>query len=536
MISLYTIADLRTNSCFDKNCEVYCSVNANLKPVSWLLFLEPAEISSYPFKGGEFVFVNSASFSREYRDDVIVDMLIGANASGLCVFNTSIYHKISSSLVKHANENDFAIVVINEPFEVAKTVREINQMILGSQGEEILLEKTELYYRNLLEMEEKSSIQDYLAFTSEYLGVETGYWHILSEPVCTGNFDIRSFLTDIKEIYDLPEKELYHKGGLYLRAIRFLVEPYSFIYLYSERELTEFEIRILDKLWAFLRNKDVSAFITRLQREHRESDWINYLLDGKLGKRFVLEKLKKERNIEPAGFVVVTVRIPAGKERTYDYFKDYREDRRIVDDLMIETGMFIYRSFIFQGFAGYPNIAKEDLRLLKCIFIAPKEMKDWRERYFTVIDRLNANPAFLKGHSVKVGFASCSTIQEIPRAGRNAEYCRDITLTLPFKCVAFEKLHLLKALEAMRVRYELDDYIEGELKDLAQEENRELLEVLKTYYANGCEKKKTAEALYMTRQTLYARLEKIEEILGEGYDREPVKTAINLALEAILYR
>ena len=536
MISLYTIADLRTNSCFDKNCEIYCSNESYLKSVSWLLFLEPKEISSYPFKGGEFVFVNSASFSREYRDDKIVDMLIAANASGLCIFNTSIYHKVSSALAEHANRKDFAIFVINEPFEVAQTVREINQTILGNLGEEVLLEKTELYYRNLLELEERSSMLDYLTFTSEYLGVETGYWHILSEPVCTGDFDIRSYLTDINEIYDLPEKELYHRGGLYLRAIRFLVEPYSFIYLYSERELSEFEIRILDKLWAFLRNKDVSAFIARLQREHSESDWINYWLDGKLGKRFVQEKLKKERNIEPTGFVVATVRIPAGKERTYDYFKDYREERRIVDDLMIETDMFIYRSFIYQGFIGFPNISKDDLRQLKIVFVAPKGMKDWRERYYAIVGRLNENQVFLKGHPVKAGFASCCTISEVPRAGRNAEYCQNMTLSLPFKCVAYEKLHLLKALEAMHARYELDDFIEGELKELALNDNRELLEVLKTYFACGCEKKKTAAALYMTRQTLYARLEKIEEILGKGYDKEPVKTAINLALEAIRYR
>jgi purine catabolism regulator len=57
-----------------------------------------------------------------------------------------------------------------------------------------------------------------------------------------------------------------------------------------------------------------------------------------------------------------------------------------------------------------------------------------------------------------------------------------------------------------------------------------LLETLETYFANGGHKAATARALHLERQSLYNRLDRIQELLGERLDDEDTYLTVHLAL------
>jgi purine catabolism regulator len=76
----------------------------------------------------------------------------------------------------------------------------------------------------------------------------------------------------------------------------------------------------------------------------------------------------------------------------------------------------------------------------------------------------------------------------------------------------------------------MTEYIQPVI-DYDRKHNSKLVETLKVYLHNNGRKKDTAEQLFIVRQTLYHRLEKIELLLGLDF-MQPEK---RLALELMLF-
>ena len=85
-----------------------------------------------------------------------------------------------------------------------------------------------------------------------------------------------------------------------------------------------------------------------------------------------------------------------------------------------------------------------------------------------------------------------------------------------------EKTGLLAAL--------VRDYLDPILSD------RELLKTLKVYLRYSGAKQETANALFIVRQTLYNRLDKIAELLGDDFMSPEKRLMIELALFGYEYR
>ncbi|NMI03987.1 PucR family transcriptional regulator [Paenibacillus sp. SZ31] len=102
----------------------------------------------------------------------------------------------------------------------------------------------------------------------------------------------------------------------------------------------------------------------------------------------------------------------------------------------------------------------------------------------------------------------------------------------------YSNLHCYRIIASMKQSGNLDDFIEEYLGPLIRydvEKGGQLLRTLKQYLVLCCSKQETATALYIVRQTLYHRLDKIEALLGEDYILPEKRVAIELAIYAYEY-
>ena len=76
----------------------------------------------------------------------------------------------------------------------------------------------------------------------------------------------------------------------------------------------------------------------------------------------------------------------------------------------------------------------------------------------------------------------------------------------------------------------MTEYIQPVI-DYDRKHSSKLVETLKVYLHTNGQKKDTAERLFIVRQTLYHRLEKIEQLLGPDF----MQTEKRLALELMLF-
>jgi purine catabolism regulator len=99
------------------------------------------------------------------------------------------------------------------------------------------------------------------------------------------------------------------------------------------------------------------------------------------------------------------------------------------------------------------------------------------------------------------------------------------------------KPELRRLLWALRGQRPLTDFVQRRLAPLREyDEGRrgrsDLLQTLEALCAHGGRKAETARALHLERQSLYKRLARIEELLGEDLDDEDTLLGLHLALRA----
>src|SRR5699024_1368504 len=78
------------------------------------------------------------------------------------------------------------------------------------------------------------------------------------------------------------------------------------------------------------------------------------------------------------------------------------------------------------------------------------------------------------------------------------------------------------------------DYIEP-LLHYDQEKGTDLIKTLQIYLKNRGAKNETAEELYIVRQTLYHRLNRIEDLIGEDFMEPENRFMMEFSIHALKY-
>lgn len=101
--------------------------------------------------------------------------------------------------------------------------------------------------------------------------------------------------------------------------------------------------------------------------------------------------------------------------------------------------------------------------------------------------------------------------------------------------IFYEDLGAFQILLNLHEKGMLESYVNSHLGLLIEEDCKkksDLLKTLKAYLESNGSKKSIADELHIVRQSLYYRLEKIKELLGEDYMSTQKRLALQLALQA----
>ena len=125
---------------------------------------------------------------------------------------------------------------------------------------------------------------------------------------------------------------------------------------------------------------------------------------------------------------------------------------------------------------------------------------------------------------------------DAPRAYREAEQTLTIALRLfgPNRTTAFDDLGIYRLLFHLHGTPELMSFYEETLQKVVEHDDRhgsELIPTLKAFFANHGNLSRTAEALYLHRNTVSYRLQRVEEIIGLHLDDEDDRFRLQLALK-----
>ncbi|MGM7702583.1 PucR family transcriptional regulator [Pseudalkalibacillus sp. Hm43] len=513
--SSLAVKDILNRKHFEKT-KVIAGFEGLTRQVKWVHVVEVPNIKKL-LNGNELIL--STGIVWKENDDLLLDFLqqlIDCGAAGLCIEIGTYTSTIPESVIELADRNRFPIILFMEEVQFVNITQDIHAQLINQHYQTIQdLEQYSLKLNQKLLTIENS--QEMLKLMHEYTGLQvimkTSDEKDLYVPEVNEERKSREALQQLP--YDSP--------FVAKRPVNVMERHFGELFLFStEREINEFDLLILDRTTTALAQLFLRELYVEEKRRTEKNEWITRWVDGEYSEQESLVNLVYyEGKMKVYGATVAICKLPpsiSNSDRTY-------------------LNLFIRSIFEQQGF----HLISTD-RHGYAVYILLNLRGDgaWKQRLSQGMDRV-MNTDFLKKHAFQIKRIAVGQYTEHLNKVGTAYLTASETLKLQKKiqpdrlCMYYEDLHMHRVISLFKTQNEFQEMISEYLQPVIEYDrkyNGKLLQTLKVYLSCNGSKKETAKQLYVVRQTLYYRIEKLEKLLGEDFMSNSEK---RLAIELMLF-
>ncbi len=513
--SSLAVKDILNRKHFEKT-KVIAGFEGLTRQVKWVHVVEVPNIKKL-LNGNELIL--STGIVWKENDGLLLDFLqqlIDCGAAGLCIEIGTYTSTIPESVIELADRNRFPIILFMEEVQFVNITQDIHAQLINQHYQTIQdLEQYSLKLNQKLLTIENS--QEMLKLMHEYTGLQ-----------------VIMKTSDEKDLY-VPEMNEERKSQEALqqlpydspfvakRPVNVMERHFGELFLFStEREINEFDLLILDRTTTALAQLFLRELYVEEKRRTEKNEWITRWVDGEYSEQESLVNLVYyEGKMKVYGATVAICKLPSStsnSDRTY-------------------LNLFIRSIFEQQGF----HLISTD-RHGYAVYILLNLRGDgaWKTRLSQGMERV-FNTDLLKKHAFQIKRIAVGQYTEHLNKVGTAYQTASETLKLQKKihpdrlCMFYEDLHMHRVISLFKTQNEFQDMISEYLRPVIEYDrkyNGKLLQTLKVYLSCNGSKKETAKQLYVVRQTLYYRIEKLEKLLGEDFMSNSEK---RLAIELMLF-
>lgn len=518
MKGMLSLQEIMRRRHFDK-AEVIAGEQGIYRLVKWVHVVEITNIEKL-LNGQELILSTGVEFGdKPIAFHSFVQQLINCHAAGLCIEKGRYTSTIPQEIIDLANENQFPLILFQEEVSFVEITQDIHSVLINQQYQ--MISKLEMYAqtlnKKLLTISHEEEILSYL------------YEHIDTQIIYEKENQERYFIPSVpihkrKELINsLPfhdDKENYMK-----QPIQVFDKHYGVIHLYSkDRNLSEFDLLMLDRTVTALAQHLLRGLYVEEKRRLEESEWLRSWLDGGQSLDAIREFLTRHDAIFNKGGVVLLC-------------KKINEESPSLD----KTYLTLLIRSVFEQY-GFSVFFTEMKNTLTVILLNRREAATWKDRLKDGVTALvnkqrdkNSKPIL----RMTIG-KYVSALEQLSKSYWTSWEALKIQEQLLHGAYLsfFEDLHIYRLISFMQKHHDLSEFVMEYLEPVImydQKHNGKLLETLKTYLACCGSKKETASKLYIVRQTLYHRIQKIESLLGADFMNSEKRLVIEFMIMVYEY-
>lgn len=527
-----TVQDVLARDSF-KTAKVIAGADGLHKQVKWSHILEVQEFESL-INGGELIFTTGAGLQLNPATQLAyVKKLIEYNTSGLCFELGSYFKKIPTEIIDLANEHNFPIItfenivkfvditqdlhtlIINKHYEGLSQLdtlsKKFSQLSLASNGIlKILQELYEFFQQNTLFIAD--NIKPYY-YPSNNKHLEK---------------DVRSYLESKSVSYTEQGYFSFNGDTFALMPVKGLGQVWGYLCLQMKDSLSdEFPFLILDRAalaitQILLRNRTIEE-----RKQNLEVDFVRNLLNGQQYDQDDLRRYLPSANSNMYFRIFI---IKMNSEEVY-------LDDEAWDEIKLQRTMMV-RS-LFEGRGFFPAICAEKEKVsVIASFIVTDHLKEDIEKFSQIIqcivDIKQRN--FIDG--LKCTFGVSMIYKEVSDVKTGYEEAKEV-LTLHDNKITdnyfYENLGIYRLLPLLKESSHLERYINDYLRPIIDYDKKmgsDLFTTLTIFLESGGVIKTSADRLFIVRQTLYHRLERLKAIIGDDFMEPTNRLAFEVAIKA----
>lgn len=511
MKSYLTVNDILQRKHFDQ-IEIVAGKDGLVDQVKWVHIVEVTKIGNL-LKGNELILSTAVAW-RERKELFIsiVQQLIKSNAAGLCIEYGTYTKGIPHEIISMANKANFPIILILKEVPFVEITQDIHTSLINQQYDMLanlekishILNKKLLsinHYDELLKViYEELQVQILLLFQDE----SAKFYPVLPE---------------IKRENILKKVQAQQEPSRFVvrATIELLGEKFAeLIIISSSHQLTEYDQLIVDRTANALAQFFIRELYVEEKRRLEESEWVNSWLEGKETTPSLLNHVSAYLPKAPRGAVVCVYQVE--KLENLTYFKLY------------------FRSILEQK--GFSFLAVEKHKAIVFILFNERGLSDWKRRVVQAIEKMKqlfsdmqSDTTFNFGIGKYV--SDLNAVHESYQTALETIQVNQQFYHRSYSSMFYDDLHIFRIISVasrhMNLQGMIEEYL-GPIVEYDTAHQSKLMETLKMYLICNGSKKDTAQKLYIVRQTLYHRLEKIEQLLGSDFMSHEKRLALEFML------
>lgn len=512
----FTVKDLFKRPYFE-NATVIAGKNGLDREVNWVHIVEIARFG-HLLNGNEVILTTGIGWAHDEQKSLsYLQQLLDYNASALCIELAVHVEKLPEKMLQLADEHNFPIIAFHEEVRFIDITKDLHELLLGLH--EDIWWKLEHFHQKLQEaLTSNSTIGDFLKIIHRETNKQIAFLY---------KDQFRFFPSPTKKLQEEWMNALQNVDEFYYQEVTLLNEPIGTIfYVEDKHTINQYEQLALKRL--------ADILTQYFWRSHRQSEveqmgrnkWILDAVYGKMSHLEIVKKIREEHPRLPLREAIIGI-------------KPYQTSLLVRDrEINSETTSIMLLRTILDDFGFHLYTVKDNARNVYVLLLLCQFSGNLLQRLEQALEKLKVNDHHLPLQNDLQWLSFGKVVQDFSALPKSYEtalstlaYQQKIhKLAKPF----YNHLTIYRLIDQMSNEQELQELVMeyiGPIIEFDQKNKSELRKTLQVYLKNLGSKNDTAKELHIVRQTLYHRLQRIEELLGSDF-LEPKK---RLMLEFSLY-
>lgn len=498
------------------------------RTVDWVHVIEVADVGQL-LNGKELILTTGVGWHNDEELSLsFLNQLIESGAAGLCIELGTYTDRLPEAMVQTAKAWDFPLILFHEQVRYVDITQDLHAFFIHRQY--TLMRDLEILSQTFNQMllhgrGVKALLQELRAQT----GLDLFYLPVQGESEFVPEVTAAREQQFVSRWLDNKTED----GDFVLhKPIMVLDQYFADIVVYGNgRELTSFEELAVDRCATAVAQEVMRTAYMEERKRYRDEMWIHEWLSGdhheeKL-RRHLISHYGREEFSEACVCVMETSHLSLSTSALEAWY---------VQKAMVARAAFEEKQILFLSTV----LPQGPVYVL--LDTAKSKRESFSKRMYKAFEQLRKIEAQEDKQLYDfAAFGKC--LKQTSQIWRSFETAKETMaiqrkigrLVMPF----YENLHLLRTVHYMEEQGDLEDYIQdylGEVISYDAQKNVRLLQTLKVYLECFGSKQATAKRLFVVRQTLYHRLDKIQELLGEDILEAPKRLSIELAIHAYEYK
>ncbi|NGQ96301.1 PucR family transcriptional regulator [Brevibacillus sp. SYP-B805] len=505
------------------------------RPIRWVHVLETAENGRF-LNGGELILSTGLGFGEDaVKRLAYLTELIQRRAAGLCVELGPYIPRIPADMCELADHHDFPLIIFHQPVRFVDITLDLHEIIVNRQMD--ALRKLEAYARDLQQLSLHTQgttrlqqhFQAHVQLQTFYLpcdgqaapvympampqSVQAEMTALLKEHLLAGASPVETSgrlpMTEKKTVCYQPITAMGH------------VLAYLGVVLY-EREPEEVLLLELDYTAAAMAQILMRTMFAAERALASESRLMEEMIAGSQHQEEQLRSLLGIRSNASSAYYAVVMQLRAGR------LQENPENQTLHERFSV------YRSILSRY--GFRSLLTARGNRLYLMAMEANHQTEMRSRLKKALAELAKVSKQAVGTDGAIAFGVSRLSERLAEADRHFQEAEQALLfDGEQEATFFDELGIYRLLyhvpQERVLRSFIADYLEPLLR-YDEENGSQYVHTLRVYLEQNLSKQETADRLYIHRQTLYHRLEKIGELLGSDFEMPHRRLCLEVALRA----